>query len=77
MGFSRQEYWSRLSFPPPGDLPVPGIEPVSPALADEFYTTEQPGKTFHFLGEETKLENPALLGSNPGPIIYGLIPHPH
>ena len=34
MGFSRQEYWSGLPFPPPGDLPNPGIEPVSPALAD-------------------------------------------
>ena len=30
MGFSRQEYWSGLPFPPPGDLPDPGIEPVSP-----------------------------------------------
>ena len=33
MGFSRQEYWSRLPCPPPGDLPDPGIEPVSHALA--------------------------------------------
>ena len=32
MGFSRQEYWSGLPFPPPGDLPDPGIEPGSPAL---------------------------------------------
>ena len=32
MGFSRQEYWSELSFPSPGDLPNPGIEPGSPAL---------------------------------------------
>ena len=31
MGFSKQEYWSGLPFPPPGDLPDPGIEPVSPA----------------------------------------------
>ena len=31
MGFSRQEYWSGLPFPPPGDLPNPGMEPVSPA----------------------------------------------
>ena len=31
MGFSQQEYWSGLPFPPPGDLPDPGIEPVSPA----------------------------------------------
>ena len=32
MGFSRQEYWSTLPLPPPGDLPNPGIEPISPAL---------------------------------------------
>jgi len=32
MGFSRQEYWSGLPRPPPGDLPDPGIKPVSPAL---------------------------------------------
>ena len=32
MGFSRQEYWRGLSFLPPGDLPDPGIKPVSPAL---------------------------------------------
>ena len=32
MGFSRQEYWSGLPFPSPGDLPSPGIEPGSPAL---------------------------------------------
>ena len=31
MGFSRQQYWSGLSFPTPGDLPNPGIEPASPA----------------------------------------------
>ena len=40
----RQEYWGRLSFPPPGDLPIPGIEPTSPALARGFFTTEPPGK---------------------------------
>ena len=42
MGFSRQEYWSGLPFPSPGDLPDPGIEPVSlasPALAGRFLTT--------------------------------------
>ena len=37
MGFSRQEYWSELPFPPPGDLPNPGIEPKSPALQTNFY----------------------------------------
>ena len=44
MGFPRQEYWSELSFPSPGDLPDPGIESMSPALAGEFFTTETPGK---------------------------------
>ena len=42
MGFSRQEYWSGLPFPPPGHLPDPGIEPTSPnspALAGSFFTT--------------------------------------
>ena len=39
MGFPRQEYWSGLSFLPPGDLPDPGIEPASPALAGRFFTT--------------------------------------
>ena len=44
MGFSRQEYWSRLPCPPPGDLPNPGTEPASPALAGGFFTPEPPGK---------------------------------
>ena len=39
MGFPRQEYWSRLPFPSPGNLPDPGIEPKSPALTDGFFTT--------------------------------------
>ena len=39
MEFSRQEYWSRLSFPSPGHLPDPGIELASPALAGGFFTT--------------------------------------
>ena len=43
-GFSRQEYWSGLPFPPPGGLPDPGIEPMSPALAGRFFTTEPHGK---------------------------------
>ena len=44
MGFPRQEYWSVLPFPSPGDLPEPGIEPMSPALAGRFFATEPPGK---------------------------------
>ena len=42
MGFSRQEYWSGFLFPPPGDFPDPGMEPMSPALAGGFLTTEPP-----------------------------------
>ena len=44
MGFPRQEYWNGLPFPSPRDLPDPGIEPMSPALAGRFFTTEIPGK---------------------------------
>ena len=51
MGFLRQEYWSGLPFPSPGDLPDPGTEPRSPALRVGFFTSEPPGK-------------PSLYGSN-------------
>ena len=44
MGFPRQEYWSGLPFPSPGDLPSSRVESVSPALAGEFFTTEPPGE---------------------------------
>ena len=43
-GFGRQGHWSGLPFPSPGDLPVPGIKPESPALAGGFFTAEPPGK---------------------------------
>ena len=49
MRFPRQEYWSGLPFPSPGDLPDPGIKPVSPAspaLAGGFFTTEPLGSPF-------------------------------
>ena len=44
MGFSRQEYWSGLPFPSPGDLPEPGIEPGSAALQADALHSEPPGK---------------------------------
>ena len=44
LGFPRQEYWSELPFPSPGDLSDPGIESMFPALADGFFTTEPAGK---------------------------------
>ena len=40
MGFSRQEYWSGLPFPSPGDLPDPGIKPGSPAFQADALTSE-------------------------------------
>ena len=48
MGFPRQEYWSGLSCPPPGDLPDPGIKPRSPALQADSLPSEPPGKPFIF-----------------------------
>ena len=43
-GFSRQGCWGGWPFPPPGDLPDPGIEPESSVLAGRFFSTEPPGK---------------------------------
>ena len=44
MGFPPQKYWIELPLPSPGDLPNPGIESVSPALASGFFSTESPEK---------------------------------
>ena len=46
MGFSRQEHWSGLPFPPLGDLPDPGIETKFPVLAGGFFTSESPRKSW-------------------------------
>ena len=51
MEFSRQEYWSGLSLPTPGDFADPGIKPTPPtppALAGRFFTTAPPGKPSHY-----------------------------
>ena len=68
MGFSRQEYWSGLPFPSPGDLPDPGIEPGSPALEADALTSEPPGKS---AGKESArnagdLSSIPELGRSPG-----------
>ena len=62
MRFSRQEDWSGLPCPPPGDLPDPGIEPwslISPALAGRFFTTstiwEAPDYTYGSTDEGTEV----------------------
>ena len=45
MGFCRQEYWNGLPFSSPGDLPDPGIEPISPAFLAKSLPSEPPGKS--------------------------------
>ena len=63
MEFSRQEYWSGVPLPSPGDLPNPGIDPGSPTLQADALPSEPPGKPntaiapFYFL----KLDNPAVV----------------
>ena len=57
MGFSRQEYWSGLPFPSLGDLPDPGVEPMSPALQVGSLPLSHQGSPFYFL--ENAIE-PAL-----------------
>ena len=50
MKFSRQEFWSGLSCPSPGDRPNPGTEPVSPALQTDSLPSEPPGKPILYWG---------------------------
>ena len=49
MGFSRQEYWTGLPFPSPGDLPNPRTQPMSPALAGRLFTTKPPRKPLAYM----------------------------
>ena len=56
MGFSRQEYWSGLPLPFPGDLPHPGIETGSPALQTDALPSEPPGKSVQEVHEEVTQE---------------------
>ena len=58
MGFSKQEYWSWLPCPSPGDLPDPEFEPMSPSLAGGFFNTEPPGKPYP--SENRKKKNVVL-----------------
>ena len=57
IGFSRQECWSGLPFPSPGDLPDPGIKPGSPALQADALLSEPPGKPhLHHIDEEKEAQ---------------------
>ena len=65
MGFSRQEYWSGLLCPLPGDLPDPGIEPMSfmsPALAGRFFTTSTTWEVYYGIGQYKYASLPVLMG---------------
>ena len=79
MGFPRWKYWSGLPFPSPGDLPDPGIELVSPALASGFFTTEPPGKfPLHYEKESVVTQScPTLCNpmdySPPGSSVHGVL----
>ena len=65
MGFSRQEYWSGLPFPFPGDLPNPGFAPASPVWAGGFFTTEPPEKpNYTYCGFNKKLIYIRMEGRN-------------
>ena len=77
MGFSRQEYWSGLPFPPPGDLPDPGIEPrslMSPALAGGFFTTSATWEAHSFMPVVFKLQHSL---ESPGGLPKAEIAWPH
>ena len=71
MGFPRQEYWGQLPFPSPGDLP--DLEPMSPALASEFYTTE-PSVSPNI---DNKLAKNKILSSSFSSLLSSLSPHSH
>ena len=68
IGFPRQEYWSGLPFPPPEDLPEPGIKSLSPASAGGFFTTEPPGKPWQ-IDRNLEFQMPPCL---PHQHVYGL-----
>ena len=76
MGFSRQEYWSGLPFPSPGDLPDSGIEPESPGLQADSSLSEPPGKQkFRWEGVNLEEEIFILCSFCPVLILYFLTRH--
>ena len=69
VGFSRQEYWSELPFPSPGDLPDPGIEPKSPKLQADALPSELPGKSLR-LGDEKSYGRVSITNLNEPSFVY-------
>ena len=72
MELSRQEYWSGLPFPSPGDLPHPGMEPGSVTLQADYLPLSHPGSPHPFLHLPTKTEQHHLLGNYHAPFIITL-----
>ena len=68
MGFSRQEYWSDLPFPSPGDLPNLGIEPGSPTLQAGSLPSEPPGKLVAGVTLKCKRRRGGFSGMSSSPI---------
>ena len=66
MGFARQEDWNGLPFPPPGNCPDARIEPVSPALAGGFFTTEPTGKPVLHSGSSQNVVPETAILASPG-----------
>ena len=67
MGLFRQEYWGGLPFPPPGDLPDPGIEPWLPELQAVSLPSEPPGKHLHTLPCVKQIASEKLMYSTGSP----------
>ena len=77
MGISRQENWSGLPFPSPGDLPNPGIESVSPALQADILPSEPPGKFLRHQGMRGVQLCPGLPPTPPSPAPHPQLPSQH
>jgi len=73
VGFSRQEYWSGLPCPPPGDLPDPGVEPRSPALQGDYLLLSHQGRPSRSCVKAPMLHMKEL---RPGPVQAHLEPGP-
>ena len=71
MEFPRQEYWSGLPFPSPGDLPDPGIEYRSPALQADVLTSEPPGKPHDQPRQHIKKQRHDFANKGPSSRGYG------
>ena len=69
MGFSRQEYWSGLPYPSPGDFPDPGIEPGSPTLQADALLSEPPGKPM-FLKSNPSFALAAVFGLDTPHVVF-------